>query len=196
MTFVYANPTTQTIMPATETTLNGVPESKLNNSRQPRDVIGRIFHSYSNNSRSTVPYFKLIATFAHNNLIGSEPDDMTATVTRSTSQGSEWTFSGSTSAKFKVKILGELEATLGLSFKDSRVTNEAVGYTAHRKVPVGKIGHIDVYYEGEKIGGVATYKQFYTANPSSVVYYKEDVNATVYNRNYVAINSKGYDTSF
>lgn len=188
---VYANALEKTA-PSTETTINGVPESKAHNI-QTRDVTARTFYSYQNNVHSTVKNYKLIGTFTHDNRTSPNKATMTATVTKSSSQGSDWSFSAKIGAEFKVKILAALKADVGYDYKESRSTNEAVGYSISSPVSAGKVGYMDLYYQGEKIGGVAKYKQFNTANPSNYVYVTEDVNATVYDKAVLAISSKYYE---
>lgn len=188
---VYANALENTA-PSTETTINGVPESKANN-MQTRDVIARTFYSYQNNVHSTVTNYKLIGTFRHDNRYSPNNATMTATVTKSSSQGSDWSFSAGIGGEFKVNMLAALKADVGYNYKQSRSSNEAVGYSISSPVSAGKVGYINLYYQGEKIGGVAKYKQFNTANPSNYIYVTEDVNATVYDKDVLAINSKYYE---
>lgn len=185
----YASETTVTVSPATETTINGIPESEYNN-YQTRDVIARTFYSYKNNVTGKVDNFKLCASFRHDNTLSPNAATMRGQVTRSEAQGSEWEFSGHIGGEFKVPILAKAEAQAGASYKMQRSKNEAVGYEVEMTVPAYKVGYLDLYYSGRKIGGVATYKQFNTANPSNYIFVKEDVNATVYNADSLEVSSK------
>lgn len=185
----YASETIGIVCPPSETTINGIPESGYNN-YQPRDVIARTLYDYKNNVTSHVNEFKKIATFRHDNTLSSTASTMTGTVENSSAQGSEWEFSGHIGGEFRVPILAKAEAQVGASYKMQRSKNEAVGYQATATVPSGKVGYLDLYYGGVKIGGVATYKQFNTANPSNYIFVKEDVNATVYDADSLDITSK------
>lgn len=75
--------------PSTETTINGVSKSQI---ITPMDVIiGPYFDSYKSNYVIEIDRFKIIGKFKRRNVYGKEVEPMTATVTSSTSQGSEWT---------------------------------------------------------------------------------------------------------
>lgn len=181
------------IAPSTETTINGQPETSA---IMPRDVIiGPYFHSYVYNVRTPVDKYKIIAKFTHSNKLGTSKDLMTATVTSSTSQGSEWSGSVQFTGEIKVAILGEIKAQGGGSYKSSRVTNEAVGYSVTHNVAAGKVGHIDLYYRGYKIGGrLTTWTAFTGDMEGSKRYSTTDVYATLYPSEYLDIFSDAYDS--
>ena len=115
--------TTSTVAPATESTVNGIPESQI---IQPMDVIVEEFVSYNPTSYVTNNRFKSIVIFDHDNTRNSQPYTMSVTVTNSTSQGSEWSGSITFTSTIKTAILGKVSTAVGISHKDTRTTNEAV----------------------------------------------------------------------
>ncbi|NCC15471.1 MAG: hypothetical protein EOM28_03865 [Clostridia bacterium] len=100
---------------------------------------------------------------------------MTVVVSKRSSQGSDWRFRAGIGSECKVKILAALKANVGYNDKKRRIANHAVG-------------SMDMYYEGEKVGGVAHYKQFNTANPSNDLYVAKAVKATVYDKDVLSIH--------
>ncbi|SHO48207.1 hypothetical protein [Anaerocolumna xylanovorans] len=181
------------VAPVTETTQNGIPESQI---ITPYDVIiGPYFSSYNYNVTSKVDKFKTIATFSHNNKYGSGPAVMNGVVTNSTSQGSEWSGNVSFTGEIKAGILADIKTQVGVGYKDSRSTNEAVGYSLSYTVPKGKVGHIDLYYRGTKVGGTVTTWTAYTANMNNKLYTTSYVYATVYPSSNIDIYSETYDTT-
>jgi len=189
---VNTQPTTSWIAPATETTQNGIPESEIMTTNDV--IIGPYFSSYNSNYKTTVDEFKTIATFKHNNKYGTSVVPMTGTVTSSTSQGSEWSGNVSFTAEIKMGILGSVKTQAGVGYKDTRTTNEAVGYSVNYDVKPGVFGHIDFFYRGIKLGGAVT---TWTANTADMVkyYFTDYVYSTVYTADYVDIYSKTYDTT-
>lgn len=181
------------IAPSTETMINGQPEGSM---ITPRDVIiGPYFYSYAYNVKTQVDKFRVIGKFTHSNKLGTSVDPMNVTVTNSTSQGSEWSGSIQFTGEIKAGILGEIKAQGGGSYKSSRVTNEAVGYSVSHEVAPGKIGHIDLYYRGYKIGGkLTTWTAFTGDMEGSKRYSTQDVYATLYPSDYLDIYSESYDS--
>lgn len=95
-------------------------------------------------------------------------------------------------AKTDVTVKG----TLGISYKETRTTNEAVGYKVVHTVPAGKVGHINLYYKGYKIGGRLTVWTANTSNPSqSKRYATYDVNSTLYPSDTLDIFSESYNAN-
>ncbi|MCY9664963.1 hypothetical protein M5X11_08340 [Paenibacillus alginolyticus] len=177
--------------PATETTVNGIPESQLMTTQ---DVtIGPYFDSYTPNSNSTVLKFKKIASYSHDNSRNSTEFPMEVSITYSTSQGSEWSGSISFTGEIKAGIFAKLGATIGGGYKDARSTNEAVGIKGGPlKVPAYKWGYIDMWYKGQATGGLL---RTYTQNTAdlSVKYYKDTlINATVFKSDYVDVHSEAW----
>ena len=98
--------------------------------------------------------------------------------------------------EIKKKIIESLKGTLGISYKETRTTNEAVGYKVVHTVPAGKVGHINLYYKGYKIGGRLTVWTANTSNPSqSKRYATYDVNSTLYPSDTLDIFSESYNAN-
>ena len=114
----------------------------------------------------------------------------------SASQGAEWSGNVEFTAEIKKKIIESLKGTLGISYKETRTTNEAVGYKVVHTVPAGKVGHINLYYKGYKIGGRLTVWTANTSNPSqSKRYATYDVNSTLYPSDTLDIFSESYNAN-
>lgn len=188
-----ANQATSWVAPATETTQNGIPESQI---VTPYDVIiGPYFSSFQYGVTTKIDKYKVIATFTNNNKYGNGAAAMTGTVTNSTSQGSEWSGNISFTADIKVGILGSVKTQVGGEYKQSRSTNEAVGYSVSYTVPKGRVGHIDLYYRGTKIGGTLTTWTAFTGNMDNKLYTTNYIYATVYPSANLDIYSETYDTA-
>lgn len=72
------------------------------------------------------------------------------------------------------------------------LTSMAPAYT----VPAGKVGHINLYYKGYKIGGRLTVWTANTSNPSqSKRYATYDVNSTLYPSDTLDIFSESYNAN-
>jgi len=171
---------TSTVAPATESTINGIPESQI---IKPMDVFVQNFVSYNQNSYVTIDRFKSIVTFDHDNTRNSQPYTMTVTVSNSTSQASEWGGSITFTAGIKMGILGSVNTAVGITHKDTRTTNEAVGASGSTVVPAYKTGHIKFWYKGRSTGGTLTYSQYFTQDPTNIVYGTVPVSATFYATN-------------
>lgn len=140
--------TTVWVAPETETLINGIPESQT---PMVTDVImGPYFYRYDYNQKTTVDKYRHIAHFSHDNRLNKLSEQMEAQITNSASQGAEWSGNVEFTAEIKKKIIESLKGTLGISYKETRTTNEAVGYKVVHTVPAGKVGHINLYYKGYK----------------------------------------------
>jgi len=182
--------TSETIFPATETTVNGVPESKI---VRPMDVmVGPIFAGYSPSSYITNDRFKPIVQFDHDNRRNSSPYTMSVNVTKSEAQGSEWSGSVNFTAEIKAGILGKVNTTAGVEHKQTRATNEAVGVTGSFTVSAGKMGHIKFWYKGKTTKGTLRHYSYNTANPSQKYYTDTPINATFYRSNYLDVFSEAW----
>lgn len=136
--------TTVWVAPETETLINGIPESQT---PMVTDVImGPYFYRYDYNQKTTVDKYRHIAHFSHDNRLNKLSEQMEAQITNSASQGAEWSGNVEFTAEIKKKIIESLKGTLGISYKETRTTNEAVGYKVVHTVPAGKVGHINLYY--------------------------------------------------
>lgn len=162
------------IAPATESTINGIPESQF---VQPNLVIGDpIFVDYIPNTYAHNDFWKLIARTSFDNRYGTGPVPLTLNITSSTSQGSEWSGSITLNAEFKVAFLAKLGATIGGGYKETRVTNEAVGASSTITVLKGENKGLEAYWGGENTTGTAIYKRVdtgsstgYTPNMSTTI---------------------------
>lgn len=186
--------TTVWVAPETETLINGIPESQT---PMVTDVImGPYFYRYDYNQKTTVDKYRHIAHFSHDNRLNKLSEQMEAQITNSASQGAEWSGNVEFTAEIKKKIIESLKGTLGISYKETRTTNEAVGYKVVHTVPAGKVGHINLYYKGYKIGGRLTVWTANTSNPSqSKRYATYDVNSTLYPSNTLDIFSESYNAN-
>lgn len=192
---VSSDATIMVVSPATETIINGQPESQI---PMLTDVImGPYFYQYQYNQKTTVNKFRQIATFTHDNRLNDSAATMEAQVTRSEAQGSEWNTSCQLTADIKNKIIAALKAQVGISYKSSRSTNEAVGYKVTHTVPAGKVGHISLYYRGYKIGGKVTVWTANTMNPTqSKRYSTYTVESTLYPSQDLDIYSESYNANY
>lgn len=130
------------------------------------------------------------------NRLNKLSEQMEAQITNSASQGAEWSGNVEFTAEIKKKIIESLKGTLGISYKETRTTNEAVGYKVVHTVPAGKVGHINLYYKGYKIGGRLTVWTANTSNPSqSKRYATYDVNSTLYPSDTLDIFSESYNAN-
>ncbi len=172
----HKNETAVTVFPATETTINGIPESQL---ITPKVVFPWIFSHYDPDHHSTNHEFKEIVQFDLNNTNNTSIAPMLVTVTSSSSQGSEWSGSVDFTASVKTGVFGGLEAQTGIEYKEYRSTNEAVGLEAGMNVDPGKYGHIKFWYKGETTDGDLVYYRYndYTGEKE---YKYEPIDATFY----------------
>lgn len=179
--------------PATETMINGQPESSI-----PATVdvlIGPYFSNYINRKTEQIDEYKLIAKFKHDNRNGSASAAMKAQITVSEAQGGEWGGNVNFTDEIKTGIISSLKASVGVSYKASRSRNEAVGYSVDYTVPRGKIGHVDLYYRGTKVTGQLTTWSANTSGISSSKRYSTcDITAVLYPSDNLDIYSKSYDT--
>ena len=152
--------------------------------------------AYDYNQKTTVDKYRHIAHFSHDNRLNKLSEQMEAQITNSASQGAEWSGNVEFTAEIKKKIIESLKGTLGISYKETRTTNEAVGYKVVHTVPAGKVGHINLYYKGYKIGGRLTVWTANTSNPSqSKRYATYDVNSTLYPSDTLDIFSESYNAN-
>ncbi|MCP1137292.1 hypothetical protein NKT34_28985 [Paenibacillus polysaccharolyticus] len=186
---VAQNNSTATYYPGEETTINGVPESDIITTQ---DVIVTKFVSYVPNYRLRVPEFKKIATFSHDNTRSTTESKQSVTLTKSGSFGSEFSGSISFSGEIKAGIFGGLKNEYSVGYKETRVTNEAVGATSSATVPPKKWGYIEMYYAGTQNGGGLRYYTYNTSNPNNKVYNTVSINAKVYPSDELDIHSKSY----
>lgn len=177
--------------PATETTINGVPESEI---MSPMDVtLGPYFESYTPNYNGRLEKFRQIAAFSHDNTRSSVIFPMSVTITNSTSQGSEWSGGVSFTGEIKAGIFAKLSATVSGSYKDTRVTNEAVGITGGPyQVPAYKTGYINMWYAAQTSGGTLRTYTVNTSNPSQRYYKDTVVNLKVFKADYVDVHSEAW----
>ncbi|OAB32715.1 hypothetical protein PMSD_17245 [Paenibacillus macquariensis subsp. defensor] len=179
--------------PATESLINGVPESQVIEQPSTRDVlVGPIFYSYTPNYKTRVAEFKEIALYSHDNTKNPNKYNMSVSVQKSSAQGSE--FGGSISFTYEIKagIFGGLESTLGGSYKETRSTNEAVGVVGGGDINPYKMGYVKFWYAGVQNGGLL---KTYTYNTSDINkrYYKDTtINAKVYDSNILDVHSKAW----
>ncbi|GLC89467.1 hypothetical protein [Lysinibacillus piscis] len=153
--------------PPQETLINGVEESKLITPF----IIGYdnpIFVDFvPNTGTSTINQFKSIGSVSHNNTRGSNPFPITINVTRSESVGSEFSGNVTFSAELKVKLLAKAGGSISGGYKQTRSTNEAVGYTfGPYQIPGGKWGGIRTWWKGVSINGTASVKYVDTGSSS------------------------------
>ncbi|MBO8162354.1 MAG: hypothetical protein H0Z34_01395 [Brevibacillus sp.] len=182
-----------TVAPATETTQNGIPESELADMVRPTDVIvGPVFHSYDPDGYVTVKKFREIITFEHDNTRNSKPYNMSVTVTRSESQGSEWNGSLEFTGEIKAGILAELNSTVGVEHKTTRATNEAVGAKGDMEVDPGKTGFIRFWYKGRTTDGTVRVYYYNTADPSNRTYVDKAIDATVFVADHMDVFSEAW----
>ncbi|KGR86222.1 hypothetical protein [Lysinibacillus odysseyi] len=184
--------------PPQETLINGVEESKIMTPL----IIGwdnPIFVDYKpNTGTSTKNKFKSIASISHNNTRGSSPFPITMDVTSSSSVGSEYSGSLTISAELKVKILAKASGSVTGGLKETRATNEAVGYKfGPYNVPAGKWGGIATWWKGTAVTGTATVK--YVDTGSSTGYtgnYSYPVTVTAHKASTKDIYSESWDATY
>jgi hypothetical protein len=174
-----------TYAPATETTINGIPESNL---IQPNWVSSPIFDSYSASSPGHIDFFKLIASSYVDNRSSSTPYVNKLTITQSTSQGSEWSGSVSFTGEIKAGMLGKIGTQVSGGVKESRETNEAVGASGQMTVPAYKQGRNEAYYGGMSSSGTLNY-HIYDDYDGQNHYYSVPVNCKVHKK-YLDVNFK------
>lgn len=177
--------TSVTVFPATESTVNDVPESQI---IRPMDVMaGPYFYSYNPNTNSINNKFKPIVQYDQDNSRNSGSVTMSVSVQKSTTQGSEWGGNVEFTGEIKAGILGAVSTKIGGSYKQTRSTNEAVGASASMTVSPGKIGHIKFWYKGRTTGGSLRTYTYNTANPSVRYYLDTPINATFYSADYLDV---------
>lgn len=179
--------------PSTETTINGVPESQIVTIQDV--IIGPYFESYDSNYVTEVDKFKVIGKFKRSNVYGTQVEPMTATVTSSTEQGSEWSGNVTFTGDIKVKVIAEIGLEIGGSYKSTRSTNEAVGYSTTHYIQPGKYGHIDLYYRGTKVGGALTTWTAWTGDMKKV-YFTDYIYSTIYPSDYLDVFADAYDATY
>lgn len=145
------------VAPATESTINGIPESDI---VKTLDISGPYFDSYNPTSYQIVNKFKYIGKVVGDNRLGQEPLLIEFSVSRSTSQGSEWTGSASFTAEVKSGIIAKMSATGGYQHKEYRETNEAVGASGKCTVPKQQRVDLEALYLGRASGGTLRTKYF------------------------------------
>lgn len=104
------NPETSvTVFPATESTINGVPELELK-IIHPRDVlVGPFFDSYNPTTNSINNKFKEIIQYDHDNTRNSTSATMSVSVQKSNAQGSEWGGNVEFTGEIRAGIMGGCE---------------------------------------------------------------------------------------
>ncbi|ATF13599.1 hypothetical protein A616_16920 [Brevibacillus brevis X23] len=190
-----ASSTSVIIAPATPDVHKGNPEkSKPQGINTPNDVIvGPIFDGYDHNKFIEVDKFRQIAVFSHDNRRNVKPYTMKVSVSKSESQGSEWSGNIQFTGSIKAGILADIEASVGAEYKDSRTRNEAVGAEGSFEVSPKKKGFIGFWYRGQTSKGVLKTYTYYTANPTKRTYKETPINATVYESDYVNVHSDAWE---
>lgn len=171
--------------PATESTINGTPESQV---ISPMWVSSPIFDSYNDSTPSHVDFFKLIASSYVDNRSNSTPYQNTLTITNSASQGSEWSGSVSFSGSVRTGMLGEIGTQVSGGVTEFKETNEAVGASGTMTIPAYKQGRNEAYYGGISSNGTLYY-HVYDDNNGRNIYYSTPVNCKVH-KEYLDVNFK------
>lgn len=174
-----------TYAPATESTINGIPESQL---IAPNWVSPPMFDSYSASSPSHVDFFKLIASSYVDNRSNPSPYVNTLTINQSAKQGSEWSGSVSLNGEIKAGMIGKISTQVSGGVKEYREVNEAVGVSGQMTVPAYKQGRNEAYYGGMSSSGTL-YWHIYDDYDGQNHYYSTPVNCKVH-KNYLDVNFK------
>ena len=174
------------------TLING--EEATDSSISPK-IIGYsspIFVSYTANNNSTVPYFKYIAGTSWDNTRSSSPFPISINITQSSSSGSEFNGNLQFDGSVKDGIIGKLNVQLSMGAKETRQTNEAVGWSfGPLNIPAYKSGGIDAYWEGTSSYGTVGVKYPDTGSLTGytpIMYY--NINVRVHESAYKKINGK------
>lgn len=183
-----------TVFPAIETRMNGVPESQANLILIKSVLVGPIFSSYDPNGYVTEKKFKPIVQFEHDHTRNTEPYTMSVSVQNSTSQGSEWEGAVQFSTDVKLGIIGKVNATAGVTHKQVRSTNEAVGTSGSLTVAPRKTGYIKFWYKGQTTGGILRTYTYNTENPYKKYYLETPIKATLYRSNYLDVFSESWQS--
>ena len=184
--------------PPQETLINGVEESEI----MTPFIIGwdnPIFVDFTpNTGTSTKNKFKSIATISHNNTRGSSPFPITMNVSQSSSVGSEYSGSLTISAELKVKILAKASVSVTGGLKETRTTNEAVGYNfGPYQIPAGKWGGISTWWKGTAVSGTATVKYVDTGSTTGYTKnYSYPVTVTAHKASSKDIYSESWDATY
>lgn len=170
--------------PPQETLINGIEESKI---IRPH-IIGYdnpIFVSYTPSAgASEITKFKYIAGISADNSRSSAPFPIKLILSQTSSSGSE--FSGSVEFKASVKagIIGKLDTTVAGGVKETRTTNEGVGWEfGPLSIPAGKSGGIDSWWKGKYSYGSLGVKYVDTGS-------KTGYTPTMYSQVNVKVHSK------
>ncbi len=186
--------TNEVISPATETIINGVPESLVEHPIQAQDVsVGPIFDSYDPSYTTIINKHRLIVDYSHDNSRNAGEFKMEVSISSSESQGSEFSGSITFTGEVKAGIFGGISVSNGYSVKETRTKNEAVGVKGGPlTVPPYKWGYISMYYKAvQSGGGVVTYT-YNTADPTKKYYKTTPVNVKVYKRDSLDIHTEAW----
>lgn len=180
--------------PPQGTIVNGVEEKSGNVNAQLVDYNNPVFVSYSSNNNSTIQYFKYIAGTSWDNTRSSSSFPLTLTIQRSNSSGSEFSGSVTFNGSVKAGIIGQLNVEVQGGAKETRATNEAVGWTfGPLVIPPYKTGGIDSYWEGTYSYGTlgVKYPDTYSPTGYTPTQYSQ-VNVSVHKNEYQKINGSSW----
>lgn len=119
-----------------------------------------VFVSYSPTTQTDVTYFKLIGSTYVDNRTNPNPFILKFKVERSERVGSEWSGSVKFTEEIKLGIMGKMSVEAGISVKEYREINEAVGVEGQMTVSPRKQGRLEAYYGGRSSRGSLVYDQY------------------------------------